>query len=192
MIMKGIVHGVGVNDAWYSVKPIIDGIRHYCPYYVRWSSMISRCYSESYQNRYPTYRGCSVCDEWLKFSNFRSWMKTQEWEGKQLDKDIIVKGNKIYSPENCAFIMQETNKFILSRDEYRGDLPIGVCFDKKAKKYKAACGSFKRKNGGFAGNFDDPHEAHLAWLKKKREHAISLSEMESDERVKNALINMYL
>lgn len=189
--MNGLVLGVGINDADYVVKPIVDGVRVCCPFYSRWGSMLNRCYSSSFHKLKPTYKDCSVCDEWLVFSNFKSWMEKQDWEGKHLDKDILVSGNKIYHPDYCSFVTQETNKFILDGKSVRGDLPIGVCFDKKAGKYKASCGAFKSGSKNFAGYFNTPEEAHEAWRNKKKLEAIRLSKIESDDRVVAALVNMY-
>jgi len=67
---RKLAYGVGRNDADY--KTAVNGER--CPYYRRWSSMLNRCYSASYQNMFPTYIGCTVCKDWLTFSHFRAWM----------------------------------------------------------------------------------------------------------------------
>lgn len=92
--MKKTIYGVGTNDANYLV--VNKGVR--CPYYKKWSSMLERCFSKSLHKKHPTYIGCTVCNEWLLFSNFRSWMMKQEWVGMELDKDIISIGNKKYCP----------------------------------------------------------------------------------------------
>ena len=69
-----------------------------------------------YLERRPAYKDVVVRQEWLTFSNFKRWMEKQDWEGKQLDKDIIVLGNKVYSPETCAFVLGVTNGFITARE----------------------------------------------------------------------------
>ena len=111
---KILVCGVGINDADYVVKKFetigyVDGKRKRklvwtCPYHRAWESMLKRCYSAKYQERQPTYKGCTVSDDWLTFSNFRAWMIAQDWEGKHLDKDLLFEGNKIYSTETCVFV----------------------------------------------------------------------------------------
>lgn len=111
------VRGFGVLD--------ILGFSH-TNAYAYWHRMLERCYSEEYQSRMPTYKGCSVCEEWLLFSNFLEWFKMHYKEGCELDKDLLVKGNKIYSPNTCCFVPQEINKLIIKNDKKRGDLPIGV------------------------------------------------------------------
>ena len=88
--------------------------------------MLTRCYSKKYLESYPSYIGTSVCSEWLSAKAFRKWMEQQDWHGKCLDKDIIVPGNKLYSPETCAFVLPATNSFVIACDARRGDYPIGV------------------------------------------------------------------
>lgn len=100
-----LVRGVGINDADYAIRTK-DGL---CPFYQRWHNMLTRCYDEKSLERQPTYKDCSVCEEWLTFSNFKAWMIKQDWQGKELDKDIANKGNKIYSPENCRFVTRRQN-----------------------------------------------------------------------------------
>lgn len=77
--------------------------------YATWKNMLERCYSDELHSRYPTYKGCTVCDEWHNFQNFAEWMVAQDYDGKHLDKDIKVKGNKTYSPETCSFVTCKEN-----------------------------------------------------------------------------------
>ena len=75
-----LVSGVGINDADYEVQKytVVSGKRKriwICPYYITWTHMLQRCYSEKSQLKHPTYKGCTVCDEWLIFSNFKTWME---------------------------------------------------------------------------------------------------------------------
>lgn len=134
---RGLIFGVGINDAPYNVSSVIEGKTVKCPFYIKWKSMLSRCYSESYQKRKPTYIGCSVCDGWLEFSNFKLWMQGQDWKGKHLDKDLLVQGNKVYSPKFCLFVSQSINSLLVGSDSARGKYPIGVSFNKRAGKYVA-------------------------------------------------------
>jgi len=99
MTSNPLVFGVATSDSSYVTQKTIDGVMVVCPFYRKWISMLTRCYSKNYQLRHPTYKGCSVSDEWLLFSAFKSWMKKQDWDGKQLDKDLLISGNKIYSPD---------------------------------------------------------------------------------------------
>lgn len=185
--MGKLVYGVGVNDADYEVQSRIGGKMNLCRFYDTWKGMLRRCYSEKYKHRNPTYMECSVCDEWLKFSNFKSWMETQDWQGKQLDKDLIFIGNKVYSPNACAFVSHATNSFTTDRVNSRGDWPVGVQYDKRYQKFDSrCCNPFTRKNE-YIGSFTCPNEAHLAWKKRKRELACLLADLQTDDRVATAL-----
>jgi len=82
------------------------------PQYKRWVSMLQRCYTPHVNQ--TTYDDCYVCDEWAYLSNFSAWMGEQDWEGKQLDKDLLGDTYK-YSPENCCFISRELNCLIEPR-----------------------------------------------------------------------------
>ena len=170
-----LVWGFGINDADYITNPMvkIEGKWVHlpvCPYYSKWYDMLRRCYSEEYQEKHPTYKGCSVCEEWKHFNNFKRWMEQQDWEGKDLDKDFLVEGNRTYSPSACIFIPQKVNKFVTTSGKMRGDHPIGVRLDKRRKKnpYLSQCsdGSGVQK---YLGYFATPEQAHQSWLQKKLE-----------------------
>lgn len=74
-----------------------------------WCRMIRRCYSDNLHKQHPTYSDCSVCEDWLFFSNFAEWFDKHHVEGWELDKDILVSGNRTYSPETCCFVPHEIN-----------------------------------------------------------------------------------
>lgn len=140
--MKKLVKGVGVNDADYKVKYTIKcehlGItKIVCPFYKVWLNMLNRCYSKK---RHRCYSDSFVCEEWLVFSKFKSWMEKQDWEGKQLDKDLLLDGNKEYNPNFFCFIPKNLNLFITERKVTKGLYPIGV--DKRkgliSKPYRAS------------------------------------------------------
>ncbi|WNO60454.1 hypothetical protein [Rheinheimera sp. MMS21-TC3] len=89
--------------------------------YSRWIDMIKRCYDPKKQERHPTYKGCSVCDEWHNFQNFVKWFEANHpKDGKyyELDKDIIVTGNKVYSPETCVFATRSENTLEMADRNY--------------------------------------------------------------------------
>ena len=129
---KCLVYGVGINDADYRVQENkcytnnlgkrATEVLWRCPYYDRWYGMIRRCYSERELSRFPTYKGCSVCEEWLTFSNFKSWMEQQDWEGKHLDKDLLIYKNKVYSSETCVFVDYKVNLFIIKGSTSKSNL----------------------------------------------------------------------
>lgn len=198
---KKLVLGVGINDSDYvvQIKETIgyrDGKQICkmvlaCPYYRTWVSMLSRCYSAKAQERNPTYKNCSVSDEWLTFSVFKSWMQEQDWEGNQLDKDLLVEGNKIYSSATCVFVTQMVNSFTIDSGATRGEWLIGVNWDKGTNKFKSQCNNPFTKKRENLGRFTCEQEAHMAWLKRKLELAHLLAAEQTDERVAKALILKY-
>jgi len=181
-----LVYGVGVNDADYVTKPTDkNGKRRVCPFYGAWFNMLNRAYSPKLHDRRPTYIGVTVCEEWHSFMAFRAWMQTQGWEGKQLDKDILHPGNKVYSPENCIFVTPQINSLLGDCAAARGSYPIGVSWNKYAKKYEA----YLRINGKQKriGLFTDPYEAHLAWRKAKYDYVRAHAKQQIDQRLSKAL-----
>ena len=94
-----------------------------------WRRMFLRCYSPCYLKRNPTYIGCDVCEEWKDSAKFVEWCKSEKSgyrEGYALDKDILIKGNKIYSPQTCRFVPEFVNGLFSTHKRYRGECPIGV------------------------------------------------------------------
>ena len=195
-----LVYGVGINDADYRVQEKItvvdeDGKKKQklvwiCPFYEKWKPMLRRCYSAKYQEVRPTYKGCSVSEDWLRFSTFKAWMAAQDWEGMEIDKDILFPNNKIYSPETCVFINHKINVFLTESNASRGQWMIGVYWHKVANKFTAMCndGTGKRK---YLGLFDTEIQAHRAWLRYKQELALKLASEQTDPRVAKALIDRY-
>lgn len=95
-----------------------------------WCDMLNRCYDPKYQERHSTYKDCEVENNWLNFQHMAEWIEKNYYEipGEQmcLDKDILYKGNKIYSKETCIFVPQRINKLFTKCDGARGDCPIGT------------------------------------------------------------------
>lgn len=156
------MYGVGINDADYVTQPS-DKLQR-CPIFDRWHSMIRRCYSENSLARHPRYEMVTVCQEWRTFSNFKSWMEMQDWEGLALDKDILGDGN-LYSPETCRFIPQEVNSFFA--ESTQSDTPgVRLKFkDGRKKPYiaQAMVDGVKKH----LGVFSDTLKAHRAWQDAK-------------------------
>lgn len=191
------VCGVGINDSDYLVYryAMVDGkskIVWRCPFYQAWSCMINRAYNKKYQNSKPTYAACSVDPAWHSFMDFRAWMMTQDWEGKQLDKDIICPGNKVYGPDKCVFVSRELNMFTTDSGAIRGELPIGVYWHVRDKKFLSRCCNPLTRKQETIGYFDDPAEAHKAWRAKKHEHACRYADMQTNPRIAAALKSRYL
>jgi len=190
--VRKLIHGVGVNDANYSVAVRIRKEHNMCPVYSEWKSMLSRAYSHNRHKVQPTYEDITVCDEWLSFSNFRVWYIDNYKEGYQLDKDLLIFGNKKYSPETCVFVPQWLNSFTLGRDKSRGKYKIGVYWNKRANKFQSACSNPKTKKRDHLGYFNDENQAHLAWIMRKLELALELKpEMdEIDSRIYYTVIRI--
>ena len=183
---RTLVSGVGINDADYQTHPKINGVTIECPFYKTWAKMLDRCYSERLHKSRPTYKGCLAIKEWHLFSNFKHWMENQDWQGKQLDKDIITPKNKIYSPGTCVFVDGKINTLLIKCRPSKRGLPLGVTFHRKNKKYMAQC-SLDGKNKNLGG-FDTPDDASAAYIKYKINLIFEVSERQSDIRVKNGLI----
>lgn len=183
------VVGVGINDADYitqkrEVQP--DGSKKIiwiCPFYQRWYGLLKRCYGEKELIKHPTYKDCSVCEEWLYFSKFRAWMVDQDWEGKDLDKDLLFEGNKIYSPETCIFLETQVNRFAILRGNDRGFYPLGVSKTKYGYASKCSAGTQQNKSV----YFKTIAEAHSYWQRKKLERAKLLQSRQTCERTKLGL-----
>jgi hypothetical protein len=185
------VCGIGINDADYVVaKRKGNKIIWICPFYRAWKDMLKRCYNKTELKRHPTYVGCTVCEEWLTFSNFKVWMESQNWEGKQLDKDILGNG-KLYNPKTCAFVLPSTNVFLTDCAASRGEYLIGVYRNKQNGKFRSQCRNPFTKKVEYLGYFHTELEAHFAWKKRKHEHACKLAELETNPRVTKALCMIY-
>lgn len=137
--------------------------------YNTWRGMLERCYDKKYQEKMPTYIGCSVADEWLNFQVFAQWFEDnynpETMQGWHLDKDILVKGNKVYSSETCCFVPQEINGIFTLRQNKRGDYPIGVLKIKNRYRVKLNV----RGEPKHIGYFHTPEEAFQAYKKVKEE-----------------------
>lgn len=198
---KKKVYGVGINDADYVTQRFemtrcVSGEQKRklvwkCPFYQVWSDMLKRCYSKKYQEKKPTYRGCTVSDAWLTFSNFKNWMEKQDFEGRHLDKDLLFEGNKVYSHEACVFVTRAVNSFTTDSGASRGEWLIGAYWHKRDGKFIAQCSNPFTKKREKLGYFDCEQEAHNAWAKRKLELAHELAAIQTDHRVAKALIDRY-
>jgi len=196
-----LLYGVGVNDVDYVVKKwktigYVDGKQKqklvwYCLYHQVWVDMLRRCYSTKFHERQPTYKGCSVSEEWLTFSVFKRWMERQVFEGLQLDKDLLFDGNKVYSEETCVFVTSVVNSFTSDSGAKRGEWLIGVSWNKEKIKFSSKCSNPFTKKLEHLGYFTSELEAHQAWLKRKLELAHILAAEQTDERVAKALVERY-
>ena len=193
------VLGVGINDADYVTQPVLpNGKRAICPFYRMWKNMLTRCYDEAFKEKHYTYQDCSCDESWLRFSNFKRWAETFDYDSfddKLLDKDIKVVGNKVYSPETCLIVDQRANQFVLASNASRGEYPIGVYWRNSGKSSKAQfvvkCQHYGESYSKTIGRSDCQWEAHKMWQTRKHELACQLAEEQTDERVAKALRERY-
>jgi len=186
---RSLVYGVGVNDwvgsTWVGGKPIRE--------YKLWQNMLQRCFDEKYKQNYPTYEGVTCSKEWLSMTKFIedvSQMRGYGLNGWALDKDILQKGNKLYSKDTCCFVPAEVNNLLIKRDNCRGEYPVGANFDKATGKFVAKL----RINGKlkFLGRFNTAKEAFQAYKLAKEAQIKAVADKWKhllDERVYQALLD---
>ena len=132
------VYGVGyIGEGKYKIS---ENGKH-TGIYDTWHDMLKRCYDSNYHKRQPTYIECEVCEEWLCFQNFAKWYEDNyyevEGERTELDKDILMKGNKIYSPDTCIFVPKTINSLFVKNNKSRGESVIGT--SPVNGKYRVRC-----------------------------------------------------
>jgi len=185
---RSLVYGVGVNDL---VGFICIGGKNIKEYKL-WINMLQRCFSEEYKQKCPTYQGVACSKEWLSMTKFIedvSQMNGFGFDGWALDKDILQKGNKLYSKDTCCFVPHEINTLLVKRDNYRGKYPVGVYFHKPSGKFMASLAiNGKRKNLGY---FPTPEEAFQVYKLAKEAYIKVVAHKWKhllDERVFQALM----
>ena len=146
-----------------------------------WKHMLERCYDPKYQEKFTTYKGCTVCKEWNNYQIFAKWDNENYYEvgndQMALDKDILCKGNKVYSPETCIYVPQSINKLFIKCDKSRGDYPIGV--RKHGNNFQA---HLARGNGlEYLGTYNTVNEAFLAYKKAKEQYIKEVAEEYKDK-----------
>lgn len=158
---------IGVGDCICKTNNV------YCKEYIAWSEMLRRCYAPNADKKWPTYANCTVCDEWHNFQNFSQWYSEHWYETAEnklyVDKDILYKGNKIYSPKTCLLVPARINTLIVAHQGGRGEYPLGVSYNKARKKYEVQL--TKNKNGNklhvHGGMYDSAEEAFYAYKAQK-------------------------
>lgn len=162
--------------------------------YAVWNSMLDRCYND----RYPTYADCTVCTEWHCFQNFAKWYLDNyyvlsNFERVEVDKDILKKGNKIYSPDTCLLVPRSINVLFTKSDAKRTSVhPIGVlCIDGDRYIARLNITVDGKKTKKYLGTFDNIDDAFNAYKQGKEQHIKEIAEKfknEIPERLYNALI----
>lgn len=168
------VYGIGcIGEGDYDSSSIQYGY---------WSAFMTRCYDKRFEQNNKTYKNCSVCEEWHNFQNFAKWFDENYYECNnekmQLDKDILIKGNKVYSPETCVFVPQRINLLFTKSDCVRGKYPIGV--NKNKSKFQANCSIFNEETNSkkriFLGTYDTPEEAFYKYKEFKENYIKEVAE----------------
>jgi hypothetical protein len=177
-----MIYGVGIND--------VDDVVNKCPYYIKWQQVVRRCVSTEYNAKRPNVYA-ELCEEWKYFSKFKEWMSNQSWQRKEIDKDLLVKGNRRYSPETCVFVEPRVNTFINDSRTKASNLPKG-CSKQVNGKIIVQVQNWKDGCRLYIGTFENVELAEVAWLKAKHRLACELAETQTDSRVIKALQERYL
>lgn len=173
------VYGVGITGNKYITRVNNRNTKEYDA----WLHMLRRCYDNKCKEEQPSYSDVVCCDEWLNYENFYEWLSSQDNFDKwvngyrwALDKDILVKGNKLYSPETCCLVPQNVNCLLLKRDSLRGDLPIGV--KRVGDKFESHCGNPFTKNAEHLGKYDTPEEAFYVYKLHREDYIKQVAKIE--------------
>ena len=184
------VCGVGITGTKY--QSTINGVQ--TKEYVLWQSMSKRCYSDALKKKYPTYEGCEVSDNFKSYEYFYDWCHKQIGFGNEdwhLDKDLLIKGNKVYSENTCVFIPQEVNSLLVKRTASRGEHLIGVHWHNASKAFVAQVGKSKGESKHL-GYFNTEIEAFNAYKIAKEDFVKEQATKwkgQIDDRAYNALMN---
>ncbi len=184
------VYGVGVLGAKYQSR--VNGRN--TKEYALWCDMLRRCYSDTFQKKHPTYECCEASENFKYYEYFYEWCNKQVSfgdEGFELDKDLLIKGNKVYSEDTCVFIPREINSLLIKRAALRGQCLIGVYWD-KAKKAFVAMVSKNKGEQEYLGLFKTELEAFNAYKIAKETFVREQAEKwksQIDIRAYNALMN---
>lgn len=164
-LVPKLIYGIGLNSGKYPAK--VNGKNTHI--YNLWRNVLARCYDPNYHREKPTYVGCSVSGNFQNYSYFYEWAQQQIGFGQEnyhLDKDLILRGNRVYSEDTCVFLPWELNGLLLSRKSARGTLPIGVS-DHRGR-FRACCSGSSRLY--HIGIFDTVEEAFLAYKQAKESY----------------------
>ena len=182
--------GVGILGAKYPSR--VNGV--HTKEYKLWTGMLERCYSTTLRNKYPTYKDCEASENFKSFEYFYEWCNNQIGfgnEGWQLDKDLLIKGNKIYSENTCVFLPNEINILLTKRTALRGEYLIGVSWSKTNKAFVAQINKNKGKQE-YLGSFATELEAFNAYKTAKESFVKEQADnwkSQIDIRAYNALMN---
>ena len=184
------VYGLGIVGTKYQIR--VNGTL--TKEYELWTGMLERCYSDTFKKKQPTYKDCEVSDNFLYYEYFYEWCNKQIGfgiEGFELDKDLLIKGNKVYNEDSCVFLPAEINTVLVKNTASRGEHLIGVCWSKTANTFKATVRKSKGKQEHL-GYFKTELEAYNAYKQVKESFIKEQAEKwksHIDIRAYNALMN---
>lgn len=177
------VYGIGIKG----LEPTRNEDGEIIDSYKCWKDMLRRCYSAKFQEKQPTYKDCYVCNEWLYYPNFKNWYEENYYEidnkTSQLDKDILIKNNKVYSTDTCVFTPSFINSLFTKCQNNRGKQPVGVYYHKEGKKYIAGLRVFKdgKSTIKHLGCFDTTNEAFEAYKQAKEDYIKEVADEYKDK-----------
>lgn len=154
--------------------------------YVMWKAILNRCFYKQ-ANNIQCYEDCTICDEWLLYENFYEWVHSQEnfeqlYNSKirfDVEKDILIKNNILYSPNTCCIVPHNVNALFVKQQFHRGDYPIGVCYDKEQDKYASYLCIHGRQHR--LGRFNSIEEAFINYKMEKEKLIKKIAQEEYDK-----------
>ena len=162
------------------------------PAYKTWVYMIRRCYDTKSSYNRPTYENCSVCNEWHNFQNFAEWYENNYYEidndKMQLDKDILIKNNNIYSSDTCCFVNHTINSMFTNKKRFRNSI-IGSY--KRCGKYEVSCENTLLKKKQYLGRFNDENEAFTVYKNYKENNIKAVADHYKDKIPDHLYIALY-
>ena len=189
-----LVYGIGINE---QDRPIREDGKQTKEYKL-WCRMLERCNSKFCIKR-PTYEGTTCSENFKIYSYFYDWCQEQtgfnnkDDDGKSwhLDKDILLKGNKLYSEDTCVFVPARINTLLIKVDSRRGEFPVGVSWHKASNKFVANCqaGYGKMRHLGLFNTTQDAFYAYKVFKENTIQEIANKYRDTLDKRVYDALIN---
>lgn len=193
--MEKLVHGVGINDISTPItRSVNNKIVWYCPYHEIWKHMLRRAYSAEWRRNSPSYIGVTVNEKWHRFSVFKSWLLEEieriggDFKDYELDKDLLIIGNKEYAPEKCILVKSNINKLFNDSGKTTGLYPTGVTYLANRKMCYVARISIdgvRKRIGGYL----TIEEAEQAYIQAKIDYINDKINETNDIKLKHALEN---
>jgi hypothetical protein len=194
--MKSLIkksENVGFNEGKYPTQVGKKRTREYN----LWQCMLSRCMPYNWV-RNPSYVGTTCSENFKSFTFFYEWCHTQigfnskDEKGRswQIDKDLLIKGNKIYSEDTCCFVPKNINTLLTKSNSSRGKQPIGVFWNESRGSFRAICSeNNKLKHLGCFKTKDSTFSAYKLFKERLIKAVAEVYKGQIDERVYTALMN---